>query len=90
MAYTNAKGNFYHEGAQQVLDGVELKNAEAIALPAGSTISGVAIISSATVPTTENAAPGTICVVVTEAGAVSIYVQEGTAESPDWNKVTTA
>lgn len=90
MAYTNAQGNFYHEGAQQVLDDVKIKNAEAVALPAGSTIGGVAIISSATVPTTEKAAPGTICVVVTEAGAVSIYVQEGTAESADWNKVTTA
>ena len=89
MAYDNAKGNFYHENGDQVLDDVQLKNANAVALPEGSTISGVAIIKSETVPTTLAAEPGTICVVVTTDGAVSTYIQEGTKASPDWNKVTT-
>ena len=91
MAYE--KGNFYHDGDTQVLDGITLKNAtfsDATSLPDGSTISGVSIIKSTTVPTDLAAAPGTICVVVTSEGAVSMYLQEGTADSPDWNKVTTA
>ena len=91
MAYD--KGNFYHDGNTQVVEGVTLKNptfSDATNLPNGSTISGVSIIKSSTVPTDLAADPGTICVVVTSDGTVGLYIQEGTAEVPSWGKVTTA
>ena len=84
MAYD--KGNFYHSAGSQVLDGATIKNATI----EDSAVNGVSLMTSKTVPTTETAAPGTICVVVANDGTVGIYVQEGTADSPDWNKVTTA
>ena len=91
MAYE--KGNFYHEDGKQVVDDVVIKNATmdgATALPSGSTIGGVSVIKLNVVPTTELAAPGTICVSVTTDGTVGVYLQEGTATVPSWSKVTTA
>lgn len=91
MAYE--KGNFYHENGKQIAENVVLKGAsveDAVDLPAGSTINGVAVIYLTTVPSEELAAPGTLCVSVTTDGTVGLYLQEGTATVPSWAKVTTA
>lgn len=88
MAYN--KGNFYHEGGEQVLDGVAFKGAEfssAVALPNGSTIDGVKLMTSSEIPTTEKKDPGTLCM-VTAPGSIGLYIQEGTLAEPSWKKVS--
>lgn len=72
MAYP--KGNMYHEGGEQIIENVEILN---------STVNGVTVLTSATVPTTLSAPTGALCVCLL-AGNIGLYQNVGTLAIPNW------
>lgn len=84
MAYK--KGNFYHDGEDQVIENVVIKNATLQDVGIGE----ADLLVLAYVPTESVlATPGSLCI-CTANGQVGLYINEGTEETPDWKKVTTA
>lgn len=80
------KGNFYHEGKDQVIQNVVIKNATLQDVGIGD----ADLLVLATVPNESVlATPGSLCI-CTASGQVGLYINEGTEEVPDWKKVTTA
>lgn len=80
------KGNFYHEGKDQVIQNVVIKNATLQDVGIGD----ADLLVLANVPNEAVlATPGSLCI-CTASGQVGLYINEGTEEVPDWKKVTTA
>ena len=89
MAYN--KGDFYHANKKQVIDNAVIKDSQfgtPVDLASKSTIGGVELMTSSSIPTTERNPAGTLCV-VTAPSATGLYVQEGTTDEPSWKKVIT-
>lgn len=92
MAYDNAKGNFYHDEKDQIIEKASLEECTLVNCAMDAAVVGpIEILAGEDAPDAELLAPaGSIYIQSVAAGSSKMYFNVGTDSVPSWKQVTVA